>query len=319
MHYLSEEMPNGYIYEGIIIDTGLDIYNYQNTASTISELKNMLRNKMESRPTDIYLRLKNDITEAKMSDALADIENYPYVTRVKYYFPMKTDSTGNYNILHAVITYDRIPDRITTDLQPEIYNIDDTVSYKVFAVYGSRKEDITDYVMIHPYGNFINIDEGVMTFSDAGGQDIEFEYGGKTAEVNVTAVNSKGLQYLATAKSSNPVNVKVFDRYIDFSLLNQWPFIENGRTLVPLRAVFEVLNCDVEWDPNIQSAIVEHGSTRIVIPAGMTTAYINGTAVSLDVPAKIVNDRIMVPLRFISEAIEKTVIWDGANSTVLIY
>jgi hypothetical protein len=51
----------------------------------------------------------------------------------------------------------------------------------------------------------------------------------------------------------------------------------------------------------------------------MTTAYINGTAVSLDVPAKIVNNRIMVPLRFISEAIEKTVIWDGENSTVLIY
>ena len=65
--------------------------------------------------------------------------------------------------------------------------------------------------------------------------------------------------------------------------------------------------------------LVEHGSTKIIIPANSTTAYINGKANSLDVPAKIVNDRIMIPLRFVSEAIEKTVIWDDPNKTVLIY
>ena len=47
--------------------------------------------------------------------------------------------------------------------------------------------------------------------------------------------------------------------------------------------------------------------------------YINGKANSLDVSAKLVNVRIMIPLRFVSEAIEKTVIWNDADKTVLIY
>ncbi|HBC95562.1 MAG TPA: hypothetical protein DC034_02055, partial [Clostridium sp.] len=41
--------------------------------------------------------------------------------------------------------------------------------------------------------------------------------------------------------------------------------------------------------------------------------------ITLDVPARIINDRIMVPLRFVSESINKIVIWDAPNSTVIIY
>jgi hypothetical protein len=80
-----------------------------------------------------------------------------------------------------------------------------------------------------------------------------------------------------------------------------------------------VLNCKVRWEESSKSAVVEYGTTKIIIPANSTTAYINGKANSLDVPAKIVNDRVMIPLRFVSEAIEKTVIWDDTNKTVLIY
>jgi len=80
-----------------------------------------------------------------------------------------------------------------------------------------------------------------------------------------------------------------------------------------------VLNCNVEWDNGNAQAIVEHGSTKIIIPANSKIAYVNGVAKNLDATAKLVNDRIMVPLRFISESINKTVIWDDINKTVLIY
>jgi hypothetical protein len=89
--------------------------------------------------------------------------------------------------------------------------------------------------------------------------------------------------------------------------------------MVPLRAVFEVMNCNVRWDAGKSSAVVQYENTSIIIPTNSKTAYINGSAYSLDVPARLVNDRIMVPLRFISESIDKTVIWDDANKTVLIY
>jgi hypothetical protein len=89
--------------------------------------------------------------------------------------------------------------------------------------------------------------------------------------------------------------------------------------MVPLRAVFEVMNCNVRWEQSKSAAVVEYEGTTILIPANSSTAYINGTASTLDVTAMLVNDRIMVPLRFISEAIDKTVIWDDINKTVLIY
>ena len=132
-------------------------------------------------------------------------------------------------------------------------------------------------------------------------------------------MNSNAFNYITNKKPDNDINVKVYDQYVDFTSVNQWPFIENGRTMVPLRAVFEVLNCNVKWEESSKSAVVEYGSTKIIIPANSTTAYINGKANSLDVPAKLVNERIMIPLRFVSEAIEKTVIWNDTDKTVLIY
>jgi hypothetical protein len=165
----------------------------------------------------------------------------------------------------------------------------------------------------------MNIVQNSISFNDAGIQRLTFEYEGVKTDVYITALNTKGAEYISDEKVGNDINVKIFEKYIDFSITNQWPFIENSRTLVPLRAVFEVLNCNVKWDDNTQSAIVEYKNTRIIIPANSKTAYINGTAKNLDVPAKLVNNRIMVPLRFISESINKTVIWDNLNRTVLIY
>ena len=103
------------------------------------------------------------------------------------------------------------------------------------------------------------------------------------------------------------------------TILNTVGSKENSRTLVPLRAVFEVLNCEIDWDESNRSAIVQQKNIKIVIPVNSKTAYVNGVAITLDTPAKIVNGRIMVPLRFISESINKTVIWDSLNSTALIY
>ena len=49
-----------------------------------------------------------------------------------------------------------------------------------------------------------------------------------------------------------------------------------------------------------------------------TTAYINGEARELDVPAKIINGRTMVPARFVSEAMDCTVTWYGKTSTAAV-
>ena len=77
------------------------------------------------------------------------------------------------------------------------------------------------------------------------------------------------------------------------------PTIENGRTLVPLRAIFEALGADVNWDGVTQTVTATNGNAWIELQIGATTVYKNGSPVSLDVPAKIINNRTLVPLLYV--------------------
>ncbi|MDO5398866.1 MAG: stalk domain-containing protein [bacterium] len=97
---------------------------------------------------------------------------------------------------------------------------------------------------------------------------------------------------------------------------NQAPIVENGRTLVPVRALSQTLGAKVEWDGESRCARISKGRDTIIIPADDTTAYINGEAARLDVPARILNGRTMVPLRFAAETFGLTVNWDENTRTV---
>jgi hypothetical protein len=94
-------------------------------------------------------------------------------------------------------------------------------------------------------------------------------------------------------------------------------FIEDDRTMVPFRAIFEGLGASVQWDDKTRTVTATRESLeiRLVIDG---SAYINGEMAPLDVPAKIINNRTVVPLRFVSEALECNVTWDEINKTVVI-
>lgn len=96
------------------------------------------------------------------------------------------------------------------------------------------------------------------------------------------------------------------------------PIIENGRTLVPLRAIFEALGASVSWDGNTQTVTAIKSGTEIKLVIGQTTAYKNGVAVKLDVPSKVVEGRTLVPLRFVSEALGAQVFWNGDKQEITI-
>lgn len=96
------------------------------------------------------------------------------------------------------------------------------------------------------------------------------------------------------------------------------PVIENGRTLVPLRAIFEALGAEVFWDQETQTVSAVRGHVAMAIQIGNPLANVNDKGVPLDVPAKVVSGRTLVPLRFVSEAFGADVAWDGATCTVTI-
>lgn len=96
------------------------------------------------------------------------------------------------------------------------------------------------------------------------------------------------------------------------------PIIENDRTLVPLRAIFEALGAEVEWDGTTQTVISAKGDDTCVFQIGNDQMFVNGEAKTLDVAAKIVDDRTLIPLRAVSEAYSCVVDWDGETRTVTI-
>jgi hypothetical protein len=96
------------------------------------------------------------------------------------------------------------------------------------------------------------------------------------------------------------------------------PRVEGGRTLVPLRAIFEALGASVQFDSVTQKITAIKNGTTVILTLNSTVSYISGRAVILDIPAKTVQGRTMVPLRFVSEALGASVVWDGAAQRITI-
>ena len=99
---------------------------------------------------------------------------------------------------------------------------------------------------------------------------------------------------------------------------DQPPVLENYRTLVPLRAIFESLGASVKWDDETKTVTAVKGDTTITLQIGQYGLNKNGQEILLDVPAKIIGGRTMVPVRAISEALGVKVDWDATTSTVLL-
>ena len=101
-------------------------------------------------------------------------------------------------------------------------------------------------------------------------------------------------------------------------VFDQPPITENNRVLVPVRAIFEAMGAEVTWNQSSQTAFAVRGETSVAIQIGNRTMYRGGKAVNLDVPAKALNGRTLVPVRAVSEAFEADVDWDGARNRVVI-
>ena len=96
------------------------------------------------------------------------------------------------------------------------------------------------------------------------------------------------------------------------------PVIIDGRTLVPVRSIFEELGADVLWNDETKTVSATKGPTNIEITLGSNNAYVNNNAVILDVPAQSVNGRTMVPARFVAEALGCNVTWNSDNQLIQI-
>jgi hypothetical protein len=97
------------------------------------------------------------------------------------------------------------------------------------------------------------------------------------------------------------------------------PFIQDGRTLVPFRAISEALKATVSWNPVERSVTVTRDGISVKLLIDSKTAYVDGKPVLLDVPAGIVKGNTVVPVAFISKALKAAVKWEAESKSVVIY
>lgn len=121
------------------------------------------------------------------------------------------------------------------------------------------------------------------------------------------------LVFALLATTAGAVDLYVDNRLID---TDTPPTVVNGRTLVPVRAIFEAIGATVEWDNDTRTVTGVRDGVIVTIQIDNATAYVNGEARTLDVPAQIINSRTMVPARFISEAMGCDVTWYQPTETV---
>jgi len=113
----------------------------------------------------------------------------------------------------------------------------------------------------------------------------------------------------------NPVSI-VIDKQV--VALTQPGILYHGRVMVPLRGVFERLGVTVNYDPMTRAISAGRQGTDIDLALGSRLAMINGYPRELDVPPLNLNGTVLVPLRFVSEALGADVNWSADTHTVEI-
>ncbi|MBP1156791.1 MULTISPECIES: copper amine oxidase N-terminal domain-containing protein [unclassified Paenibacillus] len=161
---------------------------------------------------------------------------------------------------------------------------------------------------------------------------VRFKLGEELAKAGKS---NEAITHLSTAAALNPKNLLVFEELNKvFAQTNNTelktfvngvvpkfevlPFIENGFTLMPARAIAESLGANVEWEEASQQVSIQRGETTILLTNESNAAIVNGQEFTIDAPAKIVNGSMVLPLRFVAESLGAKVDWKAESQMIVI-
>jgi len=96
------------------------------------------------------------------------------------------------------------------------------------------------------------------------------------------------------------------------------PVIVEGSTLISIRSIAEALGAEVNWDDENKIATIVYGDTTIKFNTDDGTVYVNGEEVDVNSSAEVINDQIVVPLRFVVENMGLNIDWDQDTQTIII-
>jgi hypothetical protein len=264
-----------------------------------------------------------------------------YIERGDYTIELDTDAWGTLESLQTTVWLSKSTnttinsekttyDTISWD-SPKSYTItsasegDMTVefskdgSYMFFEVKDSNGKIVAPYDYSYSckrdssglYYLYSNFKEGKATYHIKSGQyTIMFRHTGNSCNLTTTVTVPSEPNI-----TSSDISVILKGKVISF---DQPPIIIDGRTLVPLRAIFEALGATVDWNGKTQTVTSTRENISVSLTINSKIMTKNGKEITLDVPAQLISDRTLVPVRAIAEAFNCNVNWNGDTQTVTI-
>ena len=221
------------------------------------------------------------------------------------------ESDYTINGIIATLTFE-----VSKDAKPGNYPIDISYDKDDDGIFNFNFESV-DFKTVNGQ---IKVKEAEKDGKSGGGKETQSDNAGdnKKSEENGDAIKTDDKEAAENGDAVAPgeVSVKINGNYLVFP--DQKPIIRDDRTLVPLRAIFEALGATVDWNDATRTVTSSKGDITISLAIGSDQLYVNGSAVKIDVPAQIVNDRTMVPIRAIAESFNCTVDWEDNTKTVII-
>ena len=142
--------------------------------------------------------------------------------------------------------------------------------------------------------------------------EFDLETGLFTADVDhtgeFTVAYLPELIVLEMSTGSNLIQELIYD---NTTVMDVNPIVQNGRTLVPIRFIAEALGATVDWDGSTATATITKDGLR-------ATLVIGEISQGMDVAAQIIDNRTMVPLRYVAETLGATVNWAAETGTIQI-
>ncbi|HEY9058967.1 MAG TPA: stalk domain-containing protein [Pseudobacteroides sp.] len=114
---------------------------------------------------------------------------------------------------------------------------------------------------------------------------------------------------------NNGIKVAIDEKFLTFDVA---PTVVSGRTMVPLRVIFEGLGASVTWDDKTKTVIGKKQGKTVKLTINNKNAYVNGKLIKIDVPPKVISGRTLVPTRFIAESLGTDVYWEEKAKIVSI-
>lgn len=123
-----------------------------------------------------------------------------------------------------------------------------------------------------------------------------------------------------SALADDPVYVTINGNAVTYATTDAQPMIYNSRAMVPIRTTAEALGLTVGWDKDTETATFTNADGSRVIKHTMRSniIYVNETPTSFDTASIVVNNRILMPIRMLGEAMGAEVSWDNPSRTVNI-